>query len=279
MTGITTGYTTPPAQENAYRENPRPISLRARRPLAPLNTLPVSTPLRPLSLETIDELSQDVIKRIWDALGSDHQHILPCISTRCSATFMPQRVQALRITREKMSTNTPPSLFSLLNKHGKSVQELSIHPGVLNVQQFQDVINNCPNITRLNLSGQTTSGAITIEKIRSLIPLNTLYCLDLSGQTLSEEILKEVSRLTQLRDLRMIHCTQVTAVGLKALKALPHLKTLNLQETPLTDDCLTVLNTMQNLEVLALDDSFSRLLPTPYTELRTEKPTKRQLFF
>ncbi len=274
MTGITTGYTTPPPQENAYRENPRP-----RRPLAPLNTLPVSTSLRPLFLETIGELPQDVFKRIWDALGDNHQHILPCISKKYSAVFMPQKVQALRITREKMSTNTPSALFSLLNKHGKSVQELSIHPGVLNVQQFQDVINNCPNITRLNLSGQTTSGAITIEKIRSLIPLNTLYRLDLSGQTLSEEILKEVSSLTQLRDLRMIHCTQVTAVGLKALKALPHLKTLNLQETPLTDDCLAVLNTMQNLEVLALDDSFSRLLPTPYTGLQTEMPTKRQLFF
>jgi hypothetical protein len=118
-------------------------------------------------------------------------------------------------------------------------------------------------------------------ELKNLGDLKTLEELDLAGaNTVSDETLKEIGRLTNLRRLVLWHhsntftdaglahlrglknlqfldlnASPVTDAGLAHLAGLPDLEVLNLSRTHITDTGLASLKALKNLRKLVIDDT------------------------
>jgi uncharacterized membrane protein/mono/diheme cytochrome c family protein len=104
----------------------------------------------------------------------------------------------------------------------------------------------------LQVKFTATENAFGAEQIKNLLTVSQQVAwLDLSNAKLSEEGLKELSKLPNLTRLR-IDKTNITDQNLAHIKGLPNLEYLNLYNTQITDKGLAQLTSLKNLKSLYL---------------------------
>jgi hypothetical protein len=92
------------------------------------------------------------------------------------------------------------------------------------------------------------SELVTDEAVQNISGMATqIVDLNLARTQVTDEVLKEVAKLSNLESLNLAQ-TQVTDAGIAYLKSMAKLKYLNLYGTKVTDECLPSIAGMKQLE-------------------------------
>jgi Leucine-rich repeat (LRR) protein len=108
-----------------------------------------------------------------------------------------------------------------------------------------------PRLRELSLQGKLQDLDLTDAFVDALARLQRLQTLSLIGTNLTDQGLKRLAGMTQLRELSF--AGHVTDTGLKALAAFQQLRTLDLADSGISDAGLKELGALRQLEVLRLN--------------------------
>jgi thiol-disulfide isomerase/thioredoxin len=106
----------------------------------------------------------------------------------------------------------------------------------------------CNAIERVVLRVEAMGGTIAHDKN---LPGNPVVEVDLSGSTVTDDDLRLVGNLAELRTLNL-HRTGISDAGVEHLKGLRHLTTLTIGNTRITNAGLKALTALEQLELIGL---------------------------
>lgn len=129
--------------------------------------------------------------------------------------------------------------------------------------------NNCPRLTTLQIGGGTDAGFKNIPRLESVESLKLYRCFDITNSSC-----ESISKNTNLKELIISRCPQITDEGIKHLKnlSLHVLGLYGLKE--ITDESISELNQMETLYSLNLH-GCSKITDQALIELSKVNKLKR----
>jgi WD40 repeat protein len=117
------------------------------------------------------------------------------------------------------------------------------------VQRKEDLPVRNYRIIGIHLDGSSDDG----DNLFSLLPkLGRLRVLDVHDSPITDAVVSHLAELTDLRELDMGSCADVTDEGVRHLRVLKHLISLDLSQTQLSDEGVAHLSGMQQLNSLQI---------------------------
>lgn len=125
--------------------------------------------------------------------------------------------------------------------------------------QLANEVAAIPNVTEIELWHgvfQSAAAFLPIMTIRSLERLELGWFEVAGSPSLTNDVLLNLQRLTNLRELRLDRAYQVDDYGAKHIAAVRSLRELTLEDTKVTDGGVEHLSQLPQLELLSLEFSF-----------------------
>ena len=132
---------------------------------------------------------------------------------------------------------------------------------ILKLDCCQNVGNGClnkisqmENLEYLSIDALDANVQITDEGFKQIARLKNLKRISLGNLSISDQTLKELSKIESLREVNIYYCPNITSDGIKSLQTLPELRVLNVSDcqTLAESKTVTVLN-FPKLETLSVD--------------------------
>ena len=168
----------------------------------------------------------------------------------------------VQVTRDDEGFITAISTESAGGFGDGEVELLTGLPRLSNVSLFNSLVSGeglktvagIDTIRRLNLRRTSNIGPDDLAVLTELPNLEVLELL-YNSNSVTDEALDHVAKLTKLRSLDLRGCSQVSDAGLLKLGTLKNLEDLKLRCVALTDKGMTVLGEMPKLKYLEVQDS------------------------
>lgn len=219
-------------------------------------------------LGTFDALPDELLLRIFDYLEPKDMVAVATVSKKISSIAQDPYLVAvkgiydeklmkifreMRIPYNAMQNAWMDDEFCIKHKKAlENARSLELAGSEITLDFFKFINDKCSRLVHLSLSLHRVDPPT--EMMRSLS--TNLTSLDLSNSySLSDEGIKEISRLEKLTSLNLHWCSGITGEGFKSLKNL-RLTSLNLQGCKaLTDEGLKEVAHMKSLTCLNLSES------------------------